>query len=182
MILGYYDESDGTSHLTVEQGTTVLDDWDADHTEQNHNDDEAPYNYVSAETLINRTVGTGVQVNPGETFTITATEGVFEHARIDYLDFEHTTDSSLDFRVEAESMERLVSAPTFLFQAEEEMTLTNFIVQTETNGYGEGYISLQGTPTGTTGTATFDFNGPSGDYDVIVTYLDENDGQSSFQL
>ena len=175
-VIGYFDETDGISRFRVEQDGTLLSEFDADEAEQLF-PDEAPFNEPSAQALTSQTIATGIQINPGEIFTVTGTEGLFERARVDYLEFQSAT-PGLTFRVEAETFDLLAGEPRFRFEAEEDLRLTNFAAQTASNGFGEGLISLINEPSGTTGTASLFFNGPTGEYDVILTYLDENDGQS----
>ncbi len=54
----------------------------------------------------------------------------------------------------------------------------------ENNSFAEGgsMLSLVGGSTTEVGTATFNFNGPSGLYHLIIGTFDENDGQSTFNL
>ncbi|MEM1140057.1 MAG: hypothetical protein AAGH45_09250, partial [Pseudomonadota bacterium] len=59
----------------------------------------------------------------------------------------------------------------------EDVTLDNLI--TGTAGFASGgefaFVPFPNPP-GTTGTASFDFTGDTGTYDVFLTYFDENDG------
>ncbi len=67
----------------------------------------------------------------------------------------------------------------------EDMTLAGLTVETlagVSSGDQHVRISDFGAPAGTTGTATATFTGPSGTYDVILAYFDENDGQSTIDI
>ena len=79
VVIGYYDEDDGVAQYQVEYGNTLIDSWSA-----NLNLGEAA---PSEDNLVNRTVAASMQLTAGDTFTITATEGQSDHARIDYIDF-----------------------------------------------------------------------------------------------
>ncbi|MFB2938596.1 GDSL-type esterase/lipase family protein [Aerosakkonemataceae cyanobacterium BLCC-F154] len=60
----------------------------------------------------------------------------------------------------------------------EDMTLTNYKIETEnTSALGRKLIGLSGN--NPTGKASFNFNGTSGAYDIVVGFYDENDGQAS---
>ncbi|MGA9380813.1 MAG: GDSL-type esterase/lipase family protein [Phormidium sp.] len=60
----------------------------------------------------------------------------------------------------------------------EEMTLTNYRVETENaTALGRKLIGLSSS--NPTGKASFNFNGTSGNYDIVVGFYDENDGQAS---
>ena len=67
----------------------------------------------------------------------------------------------------------------------EDMSLAGLTVETlagVSSGGEHVRISDFGAPAGTTGTATAVFTGPSGSYDVILAYFDENDGQSTIDI
>ena len=60
----------------------------------------------------------------------------------------------------------------------EDMTLTNYRIETENpSALGRKVIGLSSS--NPTGKAAFNFNGTSGNYDIIVGFYDENDGQGS---
>lgn len=71
--------------------------------------------------------------------------------------------------------------PSIRVQAED-MTLTNYRVESGNySALGQKLISLYQAPS-TTGTASLQFNGPSGTYNVVVGYFDENDGQAQMKF
>ena len=152
VVVGYYDENDGVGQLKVRQSGTLLDQWDLDQNLGSASPDN--------DTFATRTVASGVQVNPGETFKIIGTENGGEYARVDYIEF-------------------VPVAPQIVRVEAEDMTLTNFYLQPEPGFSGDTVVRL---PETTSGTASFDFNGPSGQYDIFVSYWDENDGASTFQV
>jgi len=61
----------------------------------------------------------------------------------------------------------------------ENMTLSNYGVETSSSASGGKLIKVNENQTGT---AQFTFNGPSGIYDLDTAYFDENDGTSNFSL
>ena len=67
----------------------------------------------------------------------------------------------------------------------EDMSLSGLTVETlagVSSGDQHVRISDFNAPPGTSGTATAVFGGPSGSYDVILAYYDENDGQSTIDI
>ncbi|HEY9849703.1 MAG TPA: SGNH/GDSL hydrolase family protein, partial [Leptolyngbyaceae cyanobacterium] len=70
---------------------------------------------------------------------------------------------------------------TIRIQAEE-MSLTNYLVESgNDSALQRKVISLYGSGS-STGTASLYFSGNSGQYDVVVGYYDENDGQSNLKV
>ena len=62
----------------------------------------------------------------------------------------------------------------------EEITITGYQVESNTAASGNGLISLFGGEN--TGTATTEFSGAEGQYDVVIGYFDEQDGQSPLSV
>lgn len=79
IVVGYYDENDGVSEVTVTQNDTVLDSWSLD--------EDLPGGLANSETATTREIATGVNVDTGDSFTLTGVEGTNEKTRIDYIDF-----------------------------------------------------------------------------------------------
>lgn len=79
IVVSYYDETDGTSNVSVRKSGVLLDSWSF-----NQNRDTTQ---VGAQARTRRTVATRVQVNQGETIQIQGTENSGEPARIDYIEF-----------------------------------------------------------------------------------------------
>ncbi|MBE9177903.1 hypothetical protein IQ268_04810 [Oculatella sp. LEGE 06141] len=78
VVIGYFDENDGESSLSVQVGGNVSS-WRYD---QNLKDGG-----VSAKNLVQRTLFEGVQIATGEMITIAGTADRNEFARVDYLEF-----------------------------------------------------------------------------------------------
>jgi glucose/arabinose dehydrogenase len=64
----------------------------------------------------------------------------------------------------------------------ESMTRQNYRLEANSTASGGQLISFLGGDFGETGTASFDFAGASGNYDVVVGYYDENDGLARFSV
>src|SRR6476619_5306873 len=79
IVIGYYDETDGTSSASVYKGGSLLSSW-------SFNKNLGSGSAVE-QTRTQRTIATGVTVNPGETFLIQGKESSGEPARIDYIEF-----------------------------------------------------------------------------------------------
>jgi hypothetical protein len=74
-------------------------------------------------------------------------------------------------------------APGGLITLEAEaMALTGYLVEQNADASGEALISRRGAAGAPPGRATAAFPGPASTYDIIVTYFDENDGQSMLTL
>ena len=91
--IGYYDEIDGTSKLSLKKGNTTLDSWALD----KYTGSDMP----NAQAFQSRLVADQMYISPGETFTLHGTENNGEHLRVDYIDF---TPVGSSVRVEAENM------------------------------------------------------------------------------
>ena len=79
VVVGYYDESDGTSRLTAELNNKELDSWRLDQDLGNA--------YVGSDNLVNRTVARGVLLNQDDVLKLVGFQSGGEFARIDYVDF-----------------------------------------------------------------------------------------------
>jgi glucose/arabinose dehydrogenase len=64
----------------------------------------------------------------------------------------------------------------------ESMNLSRYRVESNSSASGGRLISLAGRNGRERGTATFEFSGSSGTYDVIAGYYDENDGTAQLQV
>ncbi|HEY9805787.1 MAG TPA: hypothetical protein V6D04_04415, partial [Candidatus Obscuribacterales bacterium] len=88
VVIGYYDETDGTSTASVSKQGTTIGSWTFN---QNRGDGGA-----IAQTRTQRAIATGITVNQGETFQITAKESSGEPARIDYIEFIPRTPGTIN--------------------------------------------------------------------------------------
>jgi Ca2+-binding RTX toxin-like protein len=78
VILGYIDENDGIAKLEVTVGDTSLAAWDLNQALGNSG--------ASVQTLVRRTVASGVSINQGQTIQIRGTANQGEAARVDYIE------------------------------------------------------------------------------------------------
>lgn len=79
VVVGYFDETDGVSHLEVRKQGSLISDWDFN---QNRGSSDA-----NAQTRSRRTIATQLMVNQGETIQLRGKESNGEPARIDYIEF-----------------------------------------------------------------------------------------------
>lgn len=101
----------------------------------------------------------GVILKNGDIIKITGTVNSASAGRMDYVELVPSQITTV--RYEAENM-----------------TLVNATVETLAP-YSNGMGAKPNSPVGTVGQASFTFNGVSGNYDLIVGYLEENDGQAT---
>ncbi|MEM7581378.1 MAG: right-handed parallel beta-helix repeat-containing protein [Cyanobacteria bacterium P01_A01_bin.80] len=148
--LGYYDENDGVSPVSVTvDGNTQSFSFDQDLGSA----------AAVSKTFTERITHSTIQLTAGDTFGIEGEYKNGERARIDYIDFVLTELQPETIRYEAE-----------------DLTLSNF--QSESNSVSSGNKNIR-IPSSSSGTATGTFNGPTGIYEVKVAYYDENDGVAS---
>ena len=78
VVLGYFDENDGVSQLTIDypSGTTSL-----------KLDQQLGRNFANKQTKTSTTIATKLWVKSGDLFSITGSENKGEFARVDYIDF-----------------------------------------------------------------------------------------------
>ena len=151
--VGYYDENDGVAFLTIQQDGTTLDSWTLNQNLGSPN--------ATALSHTSRTVATDRVIIPGDTFKISGIEQGTEHARIDYIDFARVNAAT---RFEAEDM------------------LSIYDVEDISGASGGEVWSVVNGPSGETGTASFNFYGQAGLYDVVIGYYDENDGEGKLRV
>jgi Ca2+-binding RTX toxin-like protein len=96
VVLGYYDETDGISHLEVYKQGVSLDVRDLN---QNRGNAQA-----GPQTLVPRTIATGLTINQGETITISAIENQGEPAGVDYIEFIPVPSSTINGTDAAETL------------------------------------------------------------------------------
>ncbi len=79
VVIGYYDENDGISQLQVSLGGDRLDGWELN---KNLGSGQA-----SSQSLVRRTVKTGLSLKPGTAIEIQGRANQTEWARVDYIEF-----------------------------------------------------------------------------------------------
>lgn len=88
VVVGYFDETDGVSHVEVSKQSGLIDAWNF-----NQNLGSAS---VSAQTRSRRTIATQLVVNRGERIQIRGAEDSGEPARIDYIEFIPVTPATIN--------------------------------------------------------------------------------------
>ena len=161
MIVGYYDENDGVSEVTVAQNETTLDSWSFD--------TDLPSNLPNSTTATTREIATGVTVNQGDSFTLTGTRNTFERARIDYVDFVAVNDdpSTLalsDSQFEVNEADGSVAVSVVRTGNLQETVTVDFETFGETATAGADY-------TETSGTLVFDPEQTS--QDIVIPILED---------
>jgi Ca2+-binding RTX toxin-like protein len=144
VIVGYYDEVDGESELSLRLGTQQFD-WVADKNQTGGSPSQA--------NIVRRVLSQAVVMKTGSEITLSGTRDRGELAAVDYIEFIPIDPTvPLPFRVEAEHMDLEG------YRALE----------------GRRYASNQSIvrPAGNTGHARFAFPKASGTYDIIVGYYD----------
>lgn len=86
VVVGYVDETDGVSQLQTRIAGKTLNTWNLD---KNLGSDA-----ISSRNLVRRTVAERVSVKQGDLIEILGKENKGEHARVDYIEFIRTENSS----------------------------------------------------------------------------------------
>ena len=144
IIVGYHDENDGTSPMTVKLDGAVLDSWTFNQNLGN--------GLAGTDNFVARTVASTVALDAGAVLELQGSKQSGEYARIDYVEF-----IAVDGKVEVE-----------------DMTLSGDYVF-ESQGFASGGSLVK---TNSSFTATTEFTGSTGLYNIVIGYYDENDGAS----
>ena len=142
IVVGYYDEDDGVSEVTVTQNDTVLDTWSFD--------EDLPGFLPNPDTATTREIATGVNVNPGDSFILTGVENADEKTRIDYIDFiavdaEPSTLALSDSQFEVNEGDGSVTVLVRRTGNLQETVSVDFETFAETATEGSDYIETGGT-------------------------------------
>lgn len=192
IALKYFDEADGTAALEINHEGKLLDRWTLEQ--------RLGSNYKSEKNYLDRVVGSSVFLKTGDRLEIKGSEQANEHARIDYLEFTATSPSSVNSTKGAKapdlsgtSINSSIEPPksdssspnrpaeTVRLEAET-MKRHRYDIEKSSAASGGQLLSLKGDGQLETGTATIDFSGKPGTYDVVVGYFDENDGNAQISL
>ena len=154
IIVAYRDENDGVSQGTFEQNGNVLDTWDFECDLLSASPD--------SNTEIVRTVAARTQVNQGDSFSITGTQGAGEWAVIDYVEFVPIS-SSQPSRLELEDSlyevsedAGVVNIPVNRTENTDNSVSIDYQTFEETAIAGEDFVAQQGTLTFEPGETTKD--------------------------
>lgn len=149
--VAYFDENDGKSMGKLKIGGETIDTWTFDQ--------HLGSRFATADNRVVRTVSESVYIQQGEQIKLAGWFDHYEYARFDSIKFTE------------------VEAPKhFLYEAED-MHLRGYYVEHVGDDIASGgeVIKLSSHR----GHASVDFTGPTGKYDILVGYYDENDGQST---
>ena len=143
LIVGYYDENDGISAITLEQNDSVLDNWRLDRN--------LPSRLPNATTATTRTIA-GVELTQGDRLTFTGRGNFFEGARIDYVEFVPISfDPSLlalsDSTYDVDEDAGTIDIPVVRTGSLEEVVSVNYQTFEETAIAGVDFTSQEGTLT-----------------------------------
>ena len=144
VVVGYYDENDGVSELTVEQNNNAIDSWNLDK--------DLPSNYDNPVTATSRTIATGIEVNSGDRFTITGREDRGEGAKVDYLEFipnsgDLSVLASSDSQYEVNEEAGSIDIPIIRTGNLQQTVTVDYQTFEETAIAGEDFTSNEGTLT-----------------------------------
>ena len=79
IVVGYYDENDGQSQLSIQLNNTTLDTWTLNNSPGG--------NFPNEDNLVERTVATNIFLSVGDSIELLGSRNSNEFARIDYVDF-----------------------------------------------------------------------------------------------
>ena len=79
VVIGYYDENDGNSEITVKVGGVEVDKWLLDQT--------LGTDLPGTDNFVTRTVASGLTVYSGDVIELQGIADAYERARIDYIEF-----------------------------------------------------------------------------------------------
>lgn len=163
--VSYFDESDGESPMSLYVDGDRVDTWTFD---ENPGGSRA-----STSNRRTRRISSDVLLKPGSKIELRGGVSRGENARVDYFEIEPTGGSSTPPPAPPTS-NRSVNVEA------EQMTLSGYTQENASFASGGKLIRL---PNGIkTGTATTQFSGEAGTYDLKLTYHDESDGEGKLQV
>ncbi len=169
VVVRYVDEYDGQGSLKVNLAGQSFD------VALNQNLGAAG---VTNQNLVKKTIASDLSLQSGASFKIDGMVNASEYARVDYLEFiAKNTAASTPTPTPTPA-----PIPTTPIRLEAEaLQLGNYRIESNSVASASRLISLyQGGSN--TGTATGKFSGPSGSYDIVVGYFDEDDGQGKLNV
>ncbi|CUH42218.1 right-handed parallel beta-helix repeat-containing protein [Ruegeria atlantica] len=175
--IGYFDENDGASNLSVLVNGNVVQNWTWD---QNLGSNLADGATATEITISN------VQLNAGDVITFAGKADGREPLRIDYLDLaSQNADKSTDEASLPEQFEPTPSKPAdgtsniFVVEAESLDIEGGWKVRDNSVASGGSYLNAAGEGPAK---ASTEFEGETGYYDIVVNYFDEADGESTLDV
>jgi hypothetical protein len=153
IAVSYFDESDGDSSLACVLNGQPLDQWIADENPACR-DCASP----GASTLRTRIVARDVSLSPGDEISLQGTGDYYEYARFDKITIAPVSSSTLEAEM---------------------MTLEGGYAVEDNAAASGGQLIRRLVSGGYAATASTEFTGLAGAYDITVSYFDESDGISS---
>jgi hypothetical protein len=153
IAVSYFDENDGMSNLAFLLNGQMLDEWVADE-DPVCSDCASP----GANTLRTRVVVRGIRLLPGDEITLQGTGEHYEYARFDKLTVSPAGSSTYE-------AEKMALKGGYAVEANSAASGGQLIRRLDSGGYAA--------------TASTDFAGLAGTYEITVSYFDESDGVSS---
>ncbi|EFM11119.1 hypothetical protein PaecuDRAFT_2372 [Paenibacillus curdlanolyticus YK9] len=148
----YWDESDGNSTYNLYSANQLIGNWIANEATGSI--------FCDSTTRRTRTIS-NVTLHQNDVIKLSSNYDGDEYGRIDVIEFIPKP-VAVPVKIEAETM-----------------ALTNYTVESNSSATNGSLIKVVA---GTTGTATQAFTGTSGIYTVKITYWDESDGNSTYNL
>ncbi len=174
VVVGYFDEADGDSELSVSYSGSEIANWRLDQ--------QLGSNLAKERTKTSRTIATDLLVRPGDLFEIRGSEDRGEPARVDYIEFIPVDKSNEPLNV-VSANDSVNSSQAVPIKIEaEKMTLNGYRLESKQIASGGQLISLALGGSAETGTASFEFPGTEDYYQVVVGYFDEADGASQLSV
>ena len=156
MVVGYYDENDGSAQFSASVNGAQHASWIAD---QDLGDND-----VAVQTFTTHTIS-DIELNSGDTVSLTSLRQGGDYAHVDYIEFVPNQQvQSNRLQIEVEQMDLSGHAS----------------IKNESFAHGGGFVETGDDTTGFTGTTLF--TGETGYYDVVVGYYDDNDGAAEMAV
>ena len=196
VVVAYFDEDDGISVFDISINGNQVTSWSADST--------AGGRLPSAQSLVRKTIS-GLFLTNGDSIQLIGIEDAGEAARIDYIELIPVATNTEPSNTEPSNTEPNIETPTeqevepptepeppsnpaepsnapIRIEAES-MALSGYrLEQNHSFASGGAYTSLFAEESNETATATTQFSGAAGTYDIVVAYFDEDDGASTFSV
>jgi hypothetical protein len=169
LYVTYHDEGDGNSKIETRVGSTLI------------NTTLLDQNSGTSNLVINKKVGS-VPLQPGQKIELKGFANGGEYARVDYISLVPKTTSTPTPRPTPNSTSTpvVLSNKTILLEAESAQ-LVGYRVENNQIASNGKVASFVGGRSNETGSATFNFSGTSGNYDLYIAYYDENDGKGKLE-
>ncbi|MEM9818787.1 MAG: LamG-like jellyroll fold domain-containing protein, partial [Cyanobacteria bacterium P01_D01_bin.6] len=157
VVVGYYDTTGGEAEIALKIDNQEIDRWYAD---QDFAD------VAGTNSLVNRTVAKGIAIDQFDLIELDAIADGADKGNIDYIQF---------IKVALPTVEAApVELPDPIRVEAENMTLSgDYSLESQDFSSGDQLVK-----TSSSLTATTEFDGPTGLYDIVIGYYDEIDGQS----